>query len=169
MAPKDATVQKNFLQLPVSVVGKVDVGRLYREVEAIDNFLKQVAIRQPGTAVKMPKTSRLFDETIDINKLNILHDDDRARLYEFLSQVKTSAPVLHMSFSADPSPLFTQKLTAWLRSEFHPLILLQVGIQPNMGAGCVVRTTNKYFDFSLRSRFKGNSKVLVQLLQGVKA
>jgi len=167
MAPNAVHASDNYLQLPLSVVGKIDIGRLTREVEAIDNFLTQAAIRQPGTPVKMPKTSRLFDETVEINKLNVLHDDDRARLQAFLTQVKSSAPVLHMSFSADPSPLFTQKLVAWLRSELHPLVLLQVGMQPNMGAGCVVRTTNKYFDFSLRSRFKDNGKVLVDLLQGV--
>ena len=76
---------------------------------------------------------------------------------------------MHISFSADPSPLFTQKLITWLRAELHPLVLIQIGIQPNMGAGCVVRTTNKYFDFSLRSRFKEKGAVLTQLLQGVTA
>ena len=168
MAPNIKT-NDTYLQLPISVVSKVDVGRLYREVETIDSFLKQAAIREPGTAVKMPKTSRLFDETLEVNKLNVLHSDERARLYDFLKEVKSDAPILHMSFSADPSPLFTQKLITWLRSEIHPVVLLQIGIQPNMGAGCVVRTTNKYFDFSLRSRFKDSSKTLVSLLQGVQA
>ena len=168
MAPNIKT-NDTYLQLPISVVSKVDVGRLYREVETIDSFLKQAAIREPGTAVKMPKTSRLFDETLEVNKLNVLHADERARLYDFLKEVKSDAPILHMSFSADPSPLFTQKLITWLRSEIHPVVLLQIGIQPNMGAGCVVRTTNKYFDFSLRSRFKDSSKTLVSLLQGVQA
>lgn len=154
-----------FLQLPISVVSRVDVGRLLREVEAIDAFLSQSAIREPGTAIKMPRTSRLFDETVGANKINVLHDADRVRLSEFLAEVKTSAPTLHMSFSADPSPLFTQRLITWLRSELHPLVLLQVGLQPNMGAGCVVRTTNKYFDFSLRKRFAEKGDVLAQLLK----
>jgi G3E family GTPase len=167
MAPNPEQSNSTFLKLPLSVVTKVDVGRLYREVESIDNFLKQAAIREPGTAVKMPKTSRLFDETVEVNKINVLHDDERARLYAFLKQIRTDAPILHMSFSADPSPLFTQKLIAWLRTELHPLVLLQIGIQPNIGAGCVVRTNNKYFDFSLRSRFQNNSTALASLLKGV--
>lgn len=157
--------EQGILSLPLTVVGKVDVGRLLREVEAVDNFLKQSAIREPGTAVKMPRTSRLFDEIVTINRLNVLHDDDRARLYQFLQQVKSRSPVLHMSFSADPSPLFTQKLLTWLRAEIHPLVLLQVGMQPNMGAGCVVRTTNKYFDLSLRSRFDQHGDLLTGLLK----
>ena len=148
-SPKD-----DVLQLPVSVVSRVDIGRLLREVEAIDSFLKQSAIREPGSPVKMPKTSRLFDEVVQVNKVNVLHEDERLRLYHFLTDVRKDAPTVHMSFSADPSPAFTQRLIAWLRAEIHPVVLLQVGLQPNIGAGCVVRTTNKYFDFSLRSRLK---------------
>jgi F0F1-type ATP synthase delta subunit len=72
-----------------------------------------------------------------------------------------------MSFSADPSPQFTQKLAAWLRQEIHPFVLLQVGLQPNIGAGCVVRTTNKYFDFSLRERFKSKRPLLMEKLKSL--
>lgn len=168
MAPNNGAVTTDsYLHLPLSVVSKVDVGRLLREVEAVDSFLNQSAIREPGTPVKLPRTSRLFDETVEVNKLNVLHDDDRARLFDFLKQLKSKAPILHMSFSADPSPLFTQRLIKWLRAEIHPLVLLQIGMQPNMGAGCVVRTSNKYFDFSLRSRFKERGDMLTGLLKGV--
>lgn len=162
MAPSS---QEKELQLPVSVVSRVDVGRLLREVEAIDGFLKQSAIREPGTPVKMPKTSRLFDETVSINTVNVLHEDERVRLHHFLTDVRSHAPTLHMSFSADPSPAFVQRLVTWLRSELNPTVLLQVGLQPNIGAGCVVRTTNKYFDFSLRSRLKEKGGELARLMK----
>lgn len=163
MAPSSS--DNTVLQLPVSVVSRVDVGRLLREVESIDSFLKQSAIREPGSPVKMPKTSRLFDEVVQVNNVNVLHEDERLKLHTFLNDVKTHAPMLHMSFSADPTPSFTQRLVTWLRAEVHPVVLLQVGLQPNIGAGCVVRTTNKYFDFSLRSRFKEKGDVLAQLMK----
>lgn len=171
MAPNAAapTSADSILHFPLSVVTKVDIGRLVRELEQVDNFLHEAAIRTPGTPIKLPKTSRLLDETSEVNKLNLLHEDERTRLLEFLKQVRNSAPVMHISFSADPSPLFTQKLITWLRSEVHPLIILQIGLQPNMGAGCVVRTTNKYFDFSLRDRLKEKRSLLAQILKGVTA
>lgn len=168
MAPNASIATTDtYLHLPLSVVTKVDAGRLIRELEQIDAFLKGAAIREPGTPVKMPRTSRLLDETVQVNKLNLLHDDDRTRLVQFVNQVRTNAPTMHISFSADPSPLFTQKLITWLRSEIHPLVLLQIGLQPNIGAGCVLRTTNKYFDFSLRERLKQKGSVLAETLQGV--
>ncbi len=164
MAPKSDT--DSFLQLPVSVASSIDVGRLLREAEAIANFMDQANIRQPGTSLKLPRTSRLFDEITTNNQLNALLPQDRERLMGFLQEVKAHAPVVHMSFSADPSPLFVQRLISWLRKEIHPLVLLQIGLQPNMGAGCVVRTTNKYFDFSLRSRLKQSAPQLSLLLKG---
>ena len=162
MAPSSGDI----LSMPTGIVGKVDVGRLLREIQALDNFMSQAAIRQPGTPMKLPKTSRLLDEIVAINKLNALVEEDRSRLLHFMMEVYAHAPLLHMSFSADPSPLFMQRLTEWIRKEIHPLALIQVGMQPNMGAGCVVRTTNKYFDFSLRQRFIERRDVLAQKLRG---
>jgi hypothetical protein len=154
------------LVLPIQATGRVDVGRLLHEVGQIDNFLRQAAIREPGTPMKLPKTSRLLDEFVDVNKLNLLHDADRARALNFLITVKAKAPVLHMSFGVDPAPIFVGKLTSWLRREIHPLVLLQIGLQPTIGAGCVVRTTNKYFDLSLREHFKKQRPLLINKLHG---
>lgn len=155
--------------LPLGVVTKVDVGRLVRETEALDNFLRQAAIREPGTAVKLPRTSKLLDETISMNRLNVLHEADRTRLFEFVKAVKAQAPVLHMSFSADPSPLFLQRLMVKLRGDIHPLVLVQVGLQPNIGAGCILRTKNQYFDFSLKQRFNDKRDLLTSKLKGAQA
>lgn len=156
----------NILVLPVGVVGRVDAGRLLREVEKLDEFLEQAAVREPGTSIKLPKTSRLLDELLSTNKLNALDESDRRRLLSFLTNVRSKAPILHMSFSADPSPRFTQSLVTWLRQEIHPLVLVQVGLQPNIGAGCVVRTTNKQFDFSLKQYFTHQRDLLVKKLRG---
>lgn len=159
-------MDKDILTLPTQATGRVDVGRLLHEAEQIDNFLKQAAIRQPGTAVNMPKASRLMDEFLVSNKLNLLQEPDRQRVLKFLAMVKAKAPVLHVSFGVDPSPIFTQKLITWLRAEIHPLVLMQVGLQPNIGAGCVVRSTNKYYDLSLRQHFKKQRPLLLAKLQG---
>lgn len=163
MAHETADANRPF-SLPVSVAGPTDVGRLIRELELIDGALLQLGIRTGGTDVKMPKTSRLMDQIIEANKLNLLKQPDRTALAEFLTAVKQHAPVLHMSFSADPSPGFIEKLMIWLRKEIHPSVLLNVGLQPNIGAGCIVRTTNKQFDFSLRQDFRQKRDLLLSQL-----
>lgn len=153
------------LQLPLGVVGKMDAGRLVREAEALENFLRQAEIRQPGTSLQMPKTSRLMDELIAQNGLNPLHEPDRARIKQFLGGVYRGAPVMHMSFAVDPSPMFTKRLMTVIRQEIHPHVLVQIGIQPDIGAGCLIRTDSMYFDLSLRSRFAKRREVLADVLR----
>lgn len=152
------------LQLPVLVVSPTDVGRLIRELEQIDDGLLQLGLRAGGDQVKMPKTSRLMDQAVAENKLNLLQKPDRVVLLQFLTTVRKHSPVMHMSFSADPSPLFLEKLVSWLRQEVHPLVLVTIGLQPNIGAGCIVRTVNKQFDFSLRQDFANKRDLLLKQL-----
>ncbi len=155
-------MEKTKLQLPVQISTKIEVGRLLSELEELDNFLSQADIRKPGTPTKLPKMSRLLDEFIEINKLNPLHKDDRKIMLDFIKTVRLKAPTIHLSFGVDPSAVFIQKLTTWLRGNIHPLVLLHIGLQPNIGAGCVVRTTNKHFDFSLREHFKKQRSLLIE-------
>src|SRR5438046_2381553 len=102
-APDQASAaEKHLVGLPLLVVGPVDVGRLIRELEAIDDQLLQAHLR--NTESRLPKMSQLMEQTVELNKLNLLHDTDRKRLHELLATVREQAPVLHVSFSADPSP-----------------------------------------------------------------
>jgi F0F1-type ATP synthase delta subunit len=154
---------KDFV-LPVGAASPADVGRLIRELELIDEALLQLGLRAGGNEVKMPQTSRLMDQTIETNKLNLLHKEDRVSLKQSLAAVKQDSPVLHISFSADPTPIFIEKLMIWLRREIHPSVLLTCGLQPNIGAGCIVRTANKQFDFSLRQDFQKKRDLLLSQL-----
>jgi hypothetical protein len=161
MAPS----QKHLVGIPLSLVGPVDLGRVRRELMGIENQLQEMALRSPGQEVKMPKTSRIMDELTGMNKLNLLVEADRKTLKNFLDTIHTRAPRLHISFSADPSPYFTEKLMAWIREQIHPVALLTIGLQPNIGAGCVLRTTNKYFDMSLAHDFAKKRDVLMEKLR----
>lgn len=161
---KEHKTKPKKLVLPVLVTTSVDIGRLQRELAEIDDALLQLGIREPGSKVKMPKTSRLLDQLIEQNEMNLLHEIDREHLKSMLETIRAKAPVLHLSFSADPSPNFLEKLMAWLRKEIDPYVLLTIGLQPNIGAGCILRTTNKYFDLSIRQDFISKRDLLLQQL-----
>lgn len=167
MAPKHAPAaadKDRRLILPVLASSPADIGRLIHELEQIDEALLQLRLRAGGSEVKMFRTSRLMDQIVQLNGLNLLQEADRIVLQSFLAVIKVKAPVMHMSFSFDPSPAFTEKLMAWLRQEIHPNLLLSTGLQPTIGAGCVVRTNNRYFDFSLRQEFTRKRGLLVAAL-----
>lgn len=152
------------LSLPLSVVSRGDVNRLERELFGLEEFMAAAAIRQAGAQPKLPKLGSLFEELLRANQLNALVARDRAILKAWLAELKKNSPILHMSFSSDPPPRFIRDLIAWLRQNIHPTALLSVGLQPGIGAGCIVRTRNRYFDLSLRRRLWQQRDALVERL-----
>jgi F0F1-type ATP synthase delta subunit len=153
------------LHLPVLIFGTVEVRRLKRELEALEDYMRQAAIREPGKQPPLPRVSRLLEAVAIDNSLQLLQPEHRIQIKQFLEAVEKEAPNLHISFTADPSSAFTAKIVTWLRAHIHPYTLLEVGLQPTIAAGCVVRTNNKVFDFSLRERFADARHLLVASLQ----
>ncbi|HPR09831.1 MAG TPA: hypothetical protein PLT04_04655 [Candidatus Saccharibacteria bacterium] len=151
--------------LPVSVVGLVDLGRLARELELLDAVLHEATLRG-DIEVKVPKTSHLMDQLIEATRVDLAQPKHREWLASTLAILKQQAPRVHMSFSADPSPQFVAKVLQWFRTEIHPYVLLTIGLQPSIGAGCMLRTTNKYFDLSLAKNMSKHTDILIQKLRG---
>jgi F0F1-type ATP synthase delta subunit len=151
-------------KLPLGIVSQVDVARMLREVNNINEFFIQANVRKAGSSMQTPKTSRLLEQIARDNEYNLLEENDRQRLAGSLDQILGKAPLIHISFAAEPSPSAVEKILVWFRSSIHPQALLQVGLQPNIAAGCVVRTHNKVFDMSLREHLSQQQKYLVQLI-----
>ncbi len=155
-------------QLTTQIISPSDLKRARREVEAVDDFLHQAGLRQGGKAVKMPQTSRLIEELVSELKVNLLQPADRAKILKYLSDLVTNAPVLHISFASEPSAAFMSKLIVWLRLNIHPQTLVHLGLQPSIAAGCIVRTANRQFDFSLTEAFEQQRSILISSLSDEK-
>lgn len=156
------------LVLPTLIFGGVEVRRIMRELEQLDEQLRQMALRK-DVKFEMPRVSRLLDALAGENHCDLLRGTDRAVLADFLKYVIKQAPAVHISFAADPSGAFTAKIVGWLRANVDPLVLVQIGLQPSIAAGCVVRTQNKVFDLSLRNHFNQQADLLIASLRGEKA
>lgn len=153
------------LALPTLVFGIIEVRRLSRELEALEEYMHQAGLREAGERQDtLPRVSRLLDEISAANNLNLLQSDDRQKLADFLRQIAQTAPTVHISFASDPSAAFTVKIVGWLRQNMHPYTLVRLGLQPSIAAGCVLRTANKSFDFSLRHHFDEQRALLMQAL-----
>jgi len=160
MAPKPE------LELPTIVVSQVDVARLIRELNSLEDFFTLAEIRQSGSAMEAPRLTRTLDGLATANKLNLLEKSQRQRLGEQLNELLESAPLMHISFASEPSPRILAEIVKWFRANIHKNALLQVGLQPTIAAGCVLRTPNKVFDLSLRTYLKQQEPYLVQLISG---
>ena len=157
-------MERKNIQLPVSIVSPTDVARLTREIEQLDGFFRSQEIRQAGQQNALPRLSKLMDQLVADNQMNLLVEADRKLLMQVLVKLHETAPIMHISFSVDPPGPYVQKIVTWLRKNIHPFVLVTVGLQPNIGAGCVVRTTNKMFDFSLREYFSQKRGFFIEKL-----
>jgi F0F1-type ATP synthase delta subunit len=162
--PADDTPQSSDMILPEVVVSKTHISRALREVESIDDFFHQAAIRGSENQ-ELPSVSKVLESIATSNQLNILQPQDRDKIKSFLSRLKTKAPVVHMSFPSEASDDFLGKLLRWYRKEAHPYTVIHVGLQPELAAGCTVRTTNKVHDFSFRKRFEKSKAKLIASLE----
>jgi hypothetical protein len=161
MEPKN----NQTFKLPVSVITQSDLSRLIYDLETIENFFLQVKMRSAGDSMNLPRTSPSMEDLLKQNGLNLLQESDRQRLKFILMTIRTKSPIIHMSFSTSPNQKFLEKVVSWMRQNISEVIILQIGLQPNIGAGFTMRTTNKFFDFSLRQHLNKKTDLLITELR----
>lgn len=157
---------EQYFQLSNQIVSEADLARMIRELENVDDFLYQANIRTPGTSTTLPKTSAALNETSEINGLSLLEETKRKRLLEVLRQIEKRSISIHISFAAEPSNAFMQRVVSWSRENINSYLLINVGLQPLLAVGCEVRSVNKIFDLSLRKRLEECRQILVEDIRG---
>lgn len=156
-----AKTKKTF-QMPPQLAGKVELMRVIREIEELDDFLYQANLRSPGSSLNLPqKTSHLLEKLAETNHYSLLDQSHRELLLKGLRRIDKSAPKVHISFAGEPSAKFMAEVVAWMRENVHQYLLVEVGLQPTISVGCVIRTNNKIFDLSLRNKFYEYRSVLI--------
>lgn len=159
-------MEPKILNLPIGVVSDSDLDRLVRELEGLNDFFLSAAARKSGTPIQPPRVTRALNSIASDRQSNLLDEAARKKLSDELKTIRTNAPLMHISFATEPSPKVLERILIWLRTNIHPYTLLQVGLQPTIAAGCVLRTPNKIFDMSLRSYLDGQKGYLVELVKG---
>jgi F0F1-type ATP synthase delta subunit len=154
------------LKLPNTVISQADVARLIRELNGLNDFFVGAKTRAAGSSMQLPKVSRLAEQLASNNGANLVNEADRQKLQSGLQKIYDSAPNLHISFAVEPSPRALEKILVWIRQNIHPQAMLQIGLQPAIAAGCMLRTTNKVFDMSLRTHLMKQSDYLARMIKG---
>lgn len=157
--------------LPPSVVSKVDLSRLVREIETVDAALATIAARasvgvqSSGT----PKVSQTLNDFLVANKLSLTDSRVRDGLIKAMRQLKDHAPTVHMTFAVEADRTSLGQLVQWLREQVHPQAVIDVGLQPGLVAGVYLRTNNKVFDLSMKGALKAGHAILTKDLEALRA
>lgn len=77
------------------------------------------------------------------------------------------APSISLTLAATASHRMKRELVAWLRQNTSPEVMVEFLVSPDIGGGMVLRTTNKVFDFSFRSKLLNDPVRFTRLLESV--
>lgn len=154
------------LKLPTVVASRRDIIRLHREVRVFIDSVTQSIMRHDNP-VKYPGISEQLRAVATENQVDLRNTKHCETLLVQLETLKDKAPSVHVSFPTEPTPDILQKLVNWLREEIDQHIVIQVGLQPTIAAGVVIRTPNRQFDFSLRQHLYSNRKKLAEAINSV--
>jgi len=151
------------LRPPLSLVTRLDTLRALRELEDFENGMSDSRVR----GHHVPDMSPLLNDISEENSIDLHKKEVRILVRHMLEELRTTAPVVHISFAVEPDSKVVATVARWFREEIAPNVVLRIGIQPSIGVGCVVRTTNKYFDFSLRKHLVARSYLFRKQLEGI--
>lgn len=137
---------------------------VHRELRQFSDVVMQSVMRH-DSPIKYPPISSVLRSLAVANQVDLRDEKASIVLLEQLDKLKYHAPTLHISFPAEPSNEVLRKLVMWLRKEIDPEIIIQVGLQPSIAAGVILRTPNRQFDFSLRRHLLNNRDMLIKLVK----
>jgi F0F1-type ATP synthase delta subunit len=152
------------LKIPDNLASKQDITRVHRELRAFADNVVQSIMRHDDP-IKYPAISDSLRAVATENQVDLRDPKACDMLLLQLEDLRHNAPTVHISFPVDPSREVLQKLVTWLRSEIDQNIFIQIGLQPTIAAGIVLRTPNKVFDFSLRKHLYKNKDKLIEALK----
>lgn len=152
------------LKLPLSLASRQDLTHVHRELRVFLDMVTQSILRHDNP-IQYPSISVTLRALATENQLDLRDEETCKRLLAELDKLKIDAPMLHISFPIDPSAEVIKRLITWLREEIDPRIIIQIGLQPTIAAGIVLRTPNHQFDFSLRQHLYKNRAKLREALE----
>lgn len=158
------------LHLPLSVVSPADVIRLRRNLEQFNDQHQQATLRaKSGNSAEAVSAGQVLREFATMNKCDLEKTAERQALLGDLEALLKHAPTVTMSFASEPSAAFMTKIVNWFRTSIHPALLISVGLQPTIAAGCILRAGGKVYDLSLRHKFTEQRTLLIDSIRKASA
>ena len=158
-----------LFRLPSSVITKIDLSRLIRELEQLDNDMTTAISRTKVGAESawQPVLSEQLTECISLNQLKLGEPSQRRNIIAELRSLKDAAPIVHMTFASPADQESLGKLAEWVRTKVHPQAIITVGLQPDLIGGVYVRTPNHVHDLSVRAQLAGHHDLIIQEVEAL--
>ena len=134
-------------------------------VDELNAYAEALHKRDRGGHSPLPELSR---ESLDL--LNEIKGADSSRsdvveaLAAELQRHLDAAPSVTLTLCATASHGLKTELVDWLRSNTAREVMVEFLVNPDIAGGMIIRTTNKVFDFSFRSKLLAQPERFTKLL-----
>lgn len=119
--------------------------------------------------------AKLAEEALSIPAQAILEGagvegSDAAKVEELavkLESLLAQSARITLTLAGPSTHALREELVAWLRTNLNPNLLVSFKVNPDIGGGMVVRTTNKIHDLSFRKRLLDDPAAFIKTLENV--
>lgn len=157
------------LKLPNSIGGKRDLILATRQIEKVlnDKLQDEVRAKYGAEVIGTKAGQRVLNDLLELNGIKEDDANSLKRLLQALEAVRQYAPRVRISFAQEPDQDQYESVVAWFRKEVDQGVLVQVGVQPTIGAGCIVQTNSRRYDMSLKTRVLNSTPKFLEVLRRV--
>jgi hypothetical protein len=137
-------------------------------VDELKAYAAALEERERGSQVELPELSveslDLFGEIkgADSNRSDVVN-----ALVSEMERHLEGAPSVTLTLAAPTPHGLKKELVGWLRQNTSPEVMVEFLVNPDIGGGMTLRTTNKVFDFSFRTKLLTNSVRFTRILEHV--
>lgn len=154
-------------RLPQELATVPDLFMAYRELRAAVEAADQVNLTTGRPLLTQVDMSASLAEFFRVNELDIGDGRHRAVALAALEDLRNSATTISVSFASQPSLGAVRVISKWFRDNVSPTAVLQVGVSPSIVAGCIVRTQNRVFNFTLNKQFEDAKPALAEKIRAL--
>lgn len=157
---------KSGLILPTAIATKSDLVNVLRNLEEVLDASVENSIRSGEGVdfVSRADVSSNLAELVKVNQLEVSVQTLQA-LKVWLNHLKEHAPVVRFTFANDPNQQFLAGIVEWLRKNSGQFVLIRYGIQPSIAAGCLMYTSRRRYDFSLRQNILDRGDDIIKYIR----
>jgi F0F1-type ATP synthase delta subunit len=152
-------------KLPVTIATRTQLVNVYENLKSVleKGIQNNIRANEGVDFEDLPEVSSALAEIIKENNIKV-DNQSLKELEAWMGDLKHTAPVVRFTFASDPENEVVARIVKWLRDESGKEVLVRIGVQPTIAAGCIVHTPSHQYDFSLRNHLLENVPLFTKIL-----
>lgn len=138
-------------------------------IEDLGRYVAALERRDRGSKAALPELS--IEASALLAEIKGADSDRVDVIQALVAELKThlqAAPQVSITLAAPAPHRLKLELISWLRANIMQEVMVDFLVNPEIAGGMVLRTANKVFDFSFRTKLLGNAPRFTEVLEHVR-